>query len=294
MINIDNSYLKVLNAMSKAFVMVSIKGLKIDEILKSHVIYINEAFETISGIKTSETTGKEFGDVFKMMLPEWFETIANTCKNNEPAIFECGLTDQLVFYKTEAFMTDNNTLAIIIEDITDLKHANEQIKFQAFLLENINCAIGATDFNGRYIYWNKHMETMFQWKKEDIIGKHILEVRLTEDMKTNDKKKFEQIQKIGYMEFETMCPKKDKTTFPAHVIVASLKNEAGNITALVGIHTDITEKKKMEDAIKLSDERWKFALEGSGDGVFDYNIKTKEMHYSDKWKLITGIKTKND
>ena len=290
----DGNYRKILNGMSKAFVIASVKGHQIDEIVKSPIIDINGAFEVIFGIKMSEATGRELGEIFKMMLPKWFEMIASTCLNNETTIFECGLTNQLTFYKTEAFMIDTNTLALIIEDITDLKQANEQIKFQAFLLENINCAIGATDFNGHYIYWNKHMETLFQWKKEEIIGKHILEVRLTEDMKTTDQEIFEQLQKTGYMEFEAMCPKKDKTAFPAHIIVASLKNEANDIIALVGIHTDITEQKKLEDAMKLCDERWKFALEGSGDGVFDYNVKTQETHYSDKWKLITGVKAKDD
>ncbi|HOT77243.1 MAG TPA: PAS domain S-box protein, partial [Candidatus Wallbacteria bacterium] len=170
-----------------------------------------------------------------------------------------------MLFKTYFVEVPHDFFALIIVDMNEAKKAGEQIKFQAFLLENINCAIGATDFNGRYIYWNKHMETLFHWKKEEVLGRHMLEIRLTEDMKASDFEMFERIKKDGYMEFETNCPRKDRTSFPAHVIVASLKDENGNIMALVGIHTDISEQKKLEAALKESNERWQYALEGSGD-----------------------------
>ena len=54
-------------------------------------------------------------------------------------------------------------------------------------------------------------------------------------------------------------------------------------------HTNITEFKLTEEALRLSKERWKFALEGSGDGVWDWNIQTSEALYSKRWKEILGF-----
>lgn len=52
--------------------------------------------------------------------------------------------------------------------------------------------------------------------------------------------------------------------------------------------TDITERKRVEDALKESEYRWKFIIEGSGDGVWDTNIQTGEAKYSKRWKEMLG------
>ncbi|MBP7554615.1 MAG: PAS domain S-box protein [Chitinophagaceae bacterium] len=52
--------------------------------------------------------------------------------------------------------------------------------------------------------------------------------------------------------------------------------------------TDITELKKKEAALNESEQRWKFALEGAGDGVWEYNFETKESYYSLTYKTMLG------
>jgi PAS domain S-box-containing protein len=43
-----------------------------------------------------------------------------------------------------------------------------------------------------------------------------------------------------------------------------------------------------KDSLEVSEERWKFALEGAGDGVWDWNIKTGEALFSTRWKQMIG------
>ena len=52
---------------------------------------------------------------------------------------------------------------------------------------------------------------------------------------------------------------------------------------------NITERKAIEDALRESEERWKFAIEGSGVGVWDWNIVTGELLVSKKWKDMLGF-----
>jgi PAS domain S-box-containing protein len=39
-----------------------------------------------------------------------------------------------------------------------------------------------------------------------------------------------------------------------------------------------------EESLKRSEELWKFALEGAGDGVWDWNAQTNEVFFSRRWK----------
>jgi PAS domain S-box-containing protein len=51
---------------------------------------------------------------------------------------------------------------------------------------------------------------------------------------------------------------------------------------------DITEQRRAEQALSVSEERWKFALEGSGDGVWDYDGDSNAAFYSRRWKEMLG------
>ncbi len=45
---------------------------------------------------------------------------------------------------------------------------------------------------------------------------------------------------------------------------------------------------RLLDAIRINEERWKFALDGARDGVWDWNVITQEVTYSSQWKEMLG------
>ena len=51
---------------------------------------------------------------------------------------------------------------------------------------------------------------------------------------------------------------------------------------------DITERKRIEKALRDSEQRWLFALEGAGDGVWDWNARTNKVFFSRQWKTMLG------
>ena len=55
------------------------------------------------------------------------------------------------------------------------------------------------------------------------------------------------------------------------------------------LEVEIDERKKTEEGLKESESRWKFALEGAGDGVWDWNIQTGEAFYSQRYKAMLGF-----
>jgi two-component system, cell cycle sensor histidine kinase and response regulator CckA len=48
------------------------------------------------------------------------------------------------------------------------------------------------------------------------------------------------------------------------------------------------ESRRLEDKLQKSEARWQFALEGAGDGLWDWNLKTNEVYYSKQWKAMLG------
>lgn len=87
---------------------------------------------------------------------------------------------------------------------------------------------------------------------------------------------------------ELLNKRKNGDLYWAETHVAPVKNAAGSVTHYVAISTDITERKRIEDALKASEFRWKFALESACEGVWDWDMTTNKVHFSVIWKNMLG------
>ena len=73
----------------------------------------------------------------------------------------------------------------------------------------------------------------------------------------------------------------------------SLRHFAAHMTPMPEGQTlflarDITQQRQAQQALQLSEERWKFALEGAGDGVWDWDLTTGRVFYSKRWQVMLG------
>jgi PAS domain S-box-containing protein len=66
-------------------------------------------------------------------------------------------------------------------------------------------------------------------------------------------------------------------------------NSDKEIIGVLVIAHNITEQRKTEQQIQSTEQRWRFALEGSNQGVWDWNIKTGKTYYSPTWKKLLGF-----
>ena len=57
---------------------------------------------------------------------------------------------------------------------------------------------------------------------------------------------------------------------------------------LVGVLTDITERKEAEDGLRASEERFALVMQGTNDGIWDLDLSTGDVYYSPQWKTMLG------
>jgi len=64
--------------------------------------------------------------------------------------------------------------------------------------------------------------------------------------------------------------------------------EDGTVLGTVGFARDITQRKEMERALEISQQRWQVAVSGSKDGIWDWDIPSGDVFYSDQWITMLG------
>lgn len=69
-------------------------------------------------------------------------------------------------------------------------------------------------------------------------------------------------------------------------LIIDSKNEIGDLIA--AFNTLLSELGRREDALKESEFRWKFAIEGSGDGLWDWDVSGGKVFYSPTWRALLG------
>ncbi len=67
-----------------------------------------------------------------------------------------------------------------------------------------------------------------------------------------------------------------------------VRNAEGELQYFEGTVEDITARYEAKTALRKSEERWKLAVEGLGDGAWDWDIVTGAVHYSKLWKEMLG------
>ena len=143
-------------------------------------------------------------------------------------------------------------VCMVVRDITERKRTEEELRYHAYLLENLNDAVLATDEQLLITAWNKAAEKMYGWRADEVLGSHIWQVvplEMTEDQREDA---LRELAETGRFRIDVITYGKDGTPVWVEGITIALRDEQGEgeITGYVNIRRDITERKRTEEELR--------------------------------------------
>jgi diguanylate cyclase (GGDEF)-like protein/PAS domain S-box-containing protein len=158
------------------------------------------------------------------------------------------------------------------------------------LLESAPDAMLVTDLDGRIVWANSQTEQLFGYVRTELAGQPV-EILIPEGAR-----EVHVAKRSGYARqprhrdvgtaLELYGRRKDGSVFPAEIGLSPLDTEDG--MRVISTVRDISERKRAVQALRDSEQRWQFALEGARDGVWDWNLVTNEVYFSRQWKQMLG------
>lgn len=176
-----------------------------------------------------------------------------------------------------------HTNQLLQQEIGQHKQSEAQITFQASLLNQVRNAVIATDLEGKIIYWNQFAQQLYQFTQEDM-GRSILEVTVPEENLEISQQIMTSLQATGMWAGELMLRRRDGSIFPADVVNALVRDQAGNPCGIVGVSVDITERKQAQQTISEQAA----LLNVASDAIFVRNLKHQILFWNQAAENLYG------
>ena len=158
-------------------------------------------------------------------------------------------------------------------DVTELKAAEEAIRFQAQVLDATRESIIATDAAGKIIYMNRFAGMQFRVNPEQAIGADIMDVTVPNTSREQAEEIMQTLRRGDTWTGEFTAGRRDGSTFPILASNTPLYNQAGELVAIVGVARDVSERDEAERALRQSEERYRAAFEQAAVGICEISFE---------------------
>jgi PAS domain S-box-containing protein len=228
-------------------------------------IFVNSAFKRMTGYGLEEMrTAGVFALHGQDSIRKMSEESRRAADNHQPIQFEI-----LTYNKAgERFWTELSLIPLrnggkcthlvsVRRDITARKKAEERESLLVSLVESSDDAIVSKDLDGVVLTWNRGAERIYGYEAAEIVGKPI--ALLAPPGRTDEiRQLMDQLKRGGRIEhFETERMKKDGQRIFVSLTLSPVRDRASHMVGASVVARDITQRVLAEQALHLSEERYR-------------------------------------
>ncbi|MFY9733127.1 MAG: PAS domain S-box protein, partial [Candidatus Acidiferrales bacterium] len=172
-----------------------------------------------------------------------------------------------VFSRTREIQEANQRLERASQEL-----ASTETRFRSLVAGVKDYAIFMLDPRGRVATWNAGAERIKGYSAEEIVGQHFSRFYRQEDIESGKPERELKIAASeGRIEEEGWRVRKDGSRFWANVIITPIRDKNGELLGFSKVTRDFTERKKLDEALHLSEQRFRTLFEFSPDAILATN-----------------------
>jgi PAS domain S-box-containing protein len=234
----------------------------------------NPAADNILGVDNAQFVGKTIEEAFPPLqnteVPERYRQAA--AEGESWSTVEITYEDEKIkgAYEVYAFQTSPGKMAAMFLDITESKRAEEALreseeKYRG-IFESLHDVYYRTDREGRIIIISPSVRAQTGYDPEDIIGHHVTDFYLN----PSDREIFtSRLKEFGILnDYELQLKAKDGRVIEVSISSKITYGEDGSPVGVDGILRDITERKRVEEALRTSEEKFSKAFRNNPDSLY--------------------------
>ena len=261
--------------------MNSPQAIVITDMEKGIILEANETFLQLTGYSRKNLIGKKAIDVNLWNSPEEREIIIRSLKEkgivkNFERQFRTKSGDMHTWlFSAEIVNIDNKPCMLSVTvDITERKKTEELLRYSDTALKSIHEGIFTMDNEGNVTRWNETCERMFGIKASDAVGKPIRDLlTLVEDYPGQNEKRINLLIEKG-LNREDQIYRTTRGDIWVDAHTQSMEDN-GKRTGWLTLISDITERKKTEEALKQSEAKYRELINTSTDAIISVDSHMK-------------------
>jgi PAS domain S-box-containing protein len=199
-----------------------------------------------------------------------------------------GGSDAPILLATMAALTTAGGLTLLMASAVKLDRAHDALESirrrTVALVEQASDGIFVADLTGRYTDVNTAGCSLLGYCREELVGKTIIDLLPPEDVERLLQSKAEMLEG-GVHVAEWRLRRKDGSLLPVEVSAKILPDGRWQ-----GIVRDASERKLAEERLRQSQERFELALKGADLAAWDWNVKTGEVFFNQRWGEMRGYR----
>jgi len=181
------------------------------------------------------------------------------------------------------------------EDITERKRAQEALqereRWFVATLKSIDDAVITADNEGLVTFMNPVAKVLTGWKHAEALGKDIVFKIIDKETPTPTETPAKEVLRdeivINITDYPFLIAR-DGTEIPIEYSGAPIKDDKGNITGVILVLKDVTERKRAQEALRESEERHRIILESVPDPVVVYDMEGRITYFNPAFSRVFG------